>query len=168
MTTKVCTKCGIEKDLSNFGKDSSRPDGLKYNCKSCKKKQGEAWFQENKARRSKTNGAWYKRNKAEKAKKAKVWQKSNKHKVNAISAKYRSAKLQRTPKWLTEEQEAAIEMFYLQAKDCEAVSGQMYHVDHIVPLQGENVSGLHVPWNLQVLPSDVNITKSNKYDPDSG
>jgi hypothetical protein len=53
---------------------------------------------------------------------------------------------------------------YWLAADLKAISGQKYHVDHIVPLQGKNISGLHVPWNLQILPADMNCKKSNTFE----
>lgn len=76
----------------------------------------------------------------------------------------RANKENRTPSWLTFEQKVEIESFYYKAMRYEEEYGIKYHVDHIVPLNGENVSGLHVPWNLQVLSAKENLRKSNKYD----
>lgn len=92
-----------------------------------------------------------------------MYQKNNKSKINAITAKRRAAKLQRTPSWLTKDHYAMIEIEYQLAAWCSKVMGFKYHVDHIVPLQGENVSGLHVPWNLQVIPAKQNHSKSNRF-----
>lgn len=87
----------------------------------------------------------------------------NKGTYIASVAKRTAAKLKATPPWLSSDQLTEIEEIYWLAQDLKAVTGEDYHVDHIVPLQGENVSGLHVPWNLQILPSDINIAKGNKH-----
>lgn len=77
---------------------------------------------------------------------------------------YRLRKERATPPWLSEEQKKAIVAVYELARDCRAVSGQDYHVDHVVPIKGKGVCGLHVPWNLQVLPQDVNDAKGAKFE----
>ena len=83
----------------------------------------------------------------------KQYRKENPGFTRASTAKYRAAKLQRT---MSFDQEG-IEEFYSNCPEG-------YHVDHIIPLQGTNISGLHVLSNLQYLPARDNIIKSNKFN----
>ena len=53
---------------------------------------------------------------------------------------------------------------YKEAQRLTKVTGEQYDVDHIIPLKGAAVCGLHVPWNLQVLKHADNMRKSNKYE----
>jgi hypothetical protein len=71
------------------------------------------------------------------------------------NAKRQYAWRKRTPKWVDIN---AIEEFVLRKPDG-------YHIDHIIPLRGGNVSGLHVLENLQYLPADKNRAKSNSVIP---
>lgn len=67
-----------------------------------------------------------------------------------------------TPAWLTKEERLKMRELYVQARKLSAVTGERYVVDHIVPLRGESVCGLHVPWNLRVITQEENLAKSNK------
>lgn len=93
----------------------------------------------------------------------KEYQKDNKDIINAITSRRRAAKLQAMPQWLTQQDHDEIREFYKIAQWMTIAFDELFHVDHIVPLQGKNVCGLHVPWNLQVLFARDNISKSNKF-----
>jgi len=95
--------------------------------------------------------------KEETAARTKKWTQENPARKAASTAKRRAALLQRTPPWLTDEHWARIQEIY---DSCPPG----HHVDHIIPLQGETMSGLHVPWNLQHLTSEDNLSKSNKLE----
>lgn len=90
------------------------------------------------------------------------YQKKNPDKLRLWSMNYHAAKLQRTPKWLSEDDHWMIEQAYDIAVKRTKATGVMFHVDHIVPLQGAAVSGLHVPWNMQVITEVANKRKGNR------
>jgi len=91
-------------------------------------------------------------NKERKKKYHKEYRLKNNHLINALQAKRRSLKLNATPKFANLNK---IKEIY---KNCP----KGYTVDHIIPLQGNNVCGLHVEWNLQYLTRSENSSKSNK------
>lgn len=72
---------------------------------------------------------------------------------------YYTAKLMAMPKWVDRK---AIAEIYKKARDISKSTGIMHHVDHIIPLQGELMSGLHVHWNLQILTASENTAKGNR------
>ena len=79
-------------------------------------------------------------------------------------AKRRANIKNRTPKWLTPEDFKKIKNKYKEAKWMSVRSGFVHHVDHIIPLNGKTVSGLHVPENLRVIPKCHNQRKGCRFD----
>ena len=67
-----------------------------------------------------------------------------------------------TPLWITQEQKESIKRLYLHAMHLTKITGERYVVDHIIPLINPTICGLHVPWNLRVIPQQENLLKSNK------
>ena len=105
--------------------------------------------------------AWQQANVLKVAEYNKKWKQANRDRHNALGMKRHAAKMNRTPPWLTKEHFTEIKEFYIVAKLMTERTGIPYEVDHIVPLQGETVSGLHVPWNLQVIKRSSNRAKRN-------
>jgi hypothetical protein len=82
----------------------------------------------------------------------------------ALSSFRRKRNQQATPKWLTYTQKKEIRSLYIIAQTSTKITGVKYVVDHIVPLVGDTVCGLHVPWNLQIMTQEDNLLKSNKHE----
>lgn len=84
----------------------------------------------------------------------KLWARKYPEKVAEQSLLRYRRKLQAKPSWVDPQE---LHDIYVEARHMQM------HVDHIVPLKGKAVSGLHVPWNLQLLPPTENHVKSNRY-----
>ena len=145
MKTRVCNKCKESKPLEEFYKNKNFPLGRNYSCKPCHKAFDRAYRKNNPEKRKET---------------VRNWDQANKPKRNASAASRRSQKLKATPAWANKE---AIDYVYYTAKLLEDVYGTKWHVDHIVPLKGKNVCGLHTHTNLQLLTPKQNLEKSNTF-----
>ena len=82
----------------------------------------------------------------------------------AKDARRRAAELKASPKWLTDVHHRSIAAIYEAAVTLTEQTGVQHEVDHIVPLRGRMVCGLHVPWNLRAISGSENRRKSNKHD----
>lgn len=158
---KTCTFCKKAKPLTEFRK---KLNGLTARCGTCLSERDRAYKARNREAGSKRDRAYYEVNKERVKERQRAYYRDNAHsyKQNALQRK-RQVRAH-TPKWLNSDQKAAIKATYDQARDCEVITGEAYHVDHIVPLKHSLICGLHVPWNLQVLPGDLNDSKGNSFD----
>ena len=141
-------------------------DGYQAHCKTCDNKRKDVWVRQNpklaaqhqkvadKNRASNPNRRY----------RSTIWKKNNPVKVKMADARRRAAKLNRTPKWLDVVDVAEIEFTYEYAAALRSC-GLNYHVDHVLPLQGKKVSGLHAPSNLQVVYWKENLRKGNLFEP---
>ena len=124
----------------------------------------KAWRNANKEKINANNKKWRKENiEAFKAMQKRTREKHS-ARINAANNKRRADKLNRTPKWITKDDlwiiKEAHELATLRSK----LFGFDWHVDHIIPLKGKIVSGLHVPNNIQVIEGKINIMKNNKFE----
>jgi hypothetical protein len=147
---------------NNKNKISERRKKLYEQNKELHSKRKKDWYWKNKEKSNQRSKEYRKENLDRLRQKDRDYTKSNLDKVNAKSAKRRASKHNATPNWLTADQLKDIQSYYSQAKNLEVLTGENYHVDHIIPLKGKDVCGLHVPWNLQVIKAKDNLSKSNK------
>lgn len=191
---KVCNRCKIEKECALFHSDKSKSDGLATLCKKCKKIQKSEYkktdryrellsesskrhYQKHRDRLLKYRKDYYSKNKEDWTRRFKDDYYKNKEKYRqkfkrdyekfshrhvAKVAAYRSRKLNATPSYANLD---AIKAIYLLAKNLTEATGIIHEVDHIIPLQGETVCGLHHEKNLRVITRYENRKKRNKLLP---
>ena len=129
-----------------------------------KKAIQKAWRDKNRELRNEKNKEWRRANPDKQKEIARKTREKNLARVYAANNKRYAEKLQRMPKWLTKDDLWIIKEAYELAALRTKMFGFKWHVDHIIPLKGKLVSGLHVPTNLQVIEGKLNIMKNNKYE----
>lgn len=188
---KRCTKCGEEKALEMFHRKTGATDGRKSRCAVCQNAASATWHATNREKHLALNRAWYEKNHAaalartakwrtENAERhlaylaawreknadrvressrnrLRRWKKDNRGAVNADKMRRIANQLQATPEWADR---AAIRAIYKDAAHLRKM-GVDCEVDHIVPLRGKTVSGLHVHANMQIVSGAYNRQKGN-------
>lgn len=114
---------------------------------------GAKWKYDNHEQVKEYSRRWYSENREAAAERNARWKRENPARNAANAAAYANAKSKRMPPWVDR---GALEAIY---RGCPPG----HHVDHVVPLRGRRVSGLHVPWNLQYLPAAENLSKGNRH-----
>lgn len=97
----------------------------------------------------------------QKSEKAILWRINNAHRLAANAMRRVARRIRATPQWANEK---AILAVYQKAKELTEATGTPHDVDHIIPLQGKFVCGLHVESNLRAIPSALNRKKSNSFE----
>lgn len=180
---KHCKKCNITKSYSEFGKKKETKDGYRYCCRQCASLMSREKISNDPEARAKRNlnqkkfrekertpeeaeafrlknvdqckRQYYKDVERSRAY-AKTWREKNpEHKRYMNSLRKKHIKIQ-TPKWADLKK---IKEIYLTCP-----SGM--HVDHVIPLRGKLVCGLHVENNLRHMNGDENVQKNNKFNQD--
>jgi hypothetical protein len=137
-------------------------------CTECELISKNAHYNKNKEHVSKIQKASYERTKEHHLTQKRVYRQANKGKINALVAARKQHIKQRTPSWVGKEEMWLIKEIYDLASLRTKMTGCQWHVDHIFPLQGRLVSGLHIPENMQVIPAIINIAKKNKFEIEYG
>ena len=135
---RKCSRCNTIKNVEEFAKTKTVKCGIISTCRKCMNEHSYEYARK------------------------------NKDKKRALTAKRRAKRNLASPHWLTEDHFNEIKKFYSLAEAAFKDTGIKHDVDHIIPIGGENVCGLHVPWNLQVIPASKNRSKNNKFSQKDG
>ena len=175
---KRCSTCKLGKDIGGFYRNRASLDGLCNTCKDCdraRKKSNETdklsriiRDRKNRDRLNAYHRKYAKENRDKYQKYAKTYADKNRERIRELNRKSYNSEKQRPKNNARAALRRALKVSAtlpgfkkeLEAKYQGCPKG--FHVDHIIPLKGVNVCGLHVPWNLQYLSAEENVKKGNK------
>ena len=164
---KQCSKCHVDKPLSDFyyRKDRGRYCYTSY-CRKCNCKATTKNRENNKDRYREYSRKEYYADIDNKRQKWREYYKRHpeymKMRSSISSRKYKAHVRKATPDW---SDISLVDRVYFECYEMNKSAGfTKYHVDHIIPLRGDNVSGLHVPENLRIIEAKENLSKSNKFE----
>jgi len=165
---KQCKECGVRKEETHFQKNHTYKDGLTSKCRQCISVQRRAHYLNHKESIKTKALEYYKENRERRITQMREYTANNQDKERIRRKRYREANLlqvraseaqkiqkrrRATPPWA--DLKAIKEFYQNRPEGC--------HVDHIIPLQGKDICGLHVLENLQYLPAKDNLRKGNQW-----
>jgi hypothetical protein len=121
------------------------------------------YYEENKEVIASKSIEYRQRTKDRKAAYDRMFSQQNRHYRNMLKGANRAKRIQRFVEWDKELTEFVVQEAYDLCERREQLTRVKWHVDHVIPLCGKNVSGLHVWNNLAVIPAAINLSKNNKY-----
>ena len=179
---KKCSVCKTEKEIFCFNKCSSAKYGYSPRCKTChnkmnreiqktriytpdqiaKKRAYRKNYVVDPDSRKKSTEKYNKKIRGTRKEYNAQWKKNNAARVLANTRKRQTTLISACPSWADHEK---IKIIYAVSKflNNNCIYGLKYHVDHIIPLRGKNVCGLHVHNNLQILEATENLRKHTKW-----
>lgn len=125
------------------------------------KQQRKKYYEKHRSKLLEQKKEYYHNNKSDIKEKRKLYVEQNRHKVNAAHIKRKVQKKQATPPWADLQK---IEHVYWVCNFISEITGIKHHVDHVHPLLGKTICGLHVHTNLQILTAEENMKKGNTYN----
>ena len=160
---KQCSNCQERKAIDEFHRRAAALDGRQRYCKKCAKTRFADWCRANPKKRYTANANWHKANAALSSARRAKWAVENPARLRAHMAARKARMLRATPAWANQ---FFIEEIYDLAQRRTKLLGDPWEVDHIVPLKSPRVCGLHVEYNLRVIPKSINLAKGNRHWPD--
>jgi hypothetical protein len=161
--SRICDACADRACEICGAKDRTARSDMRW-CNSCKPAaavlRASDWYFQNKQRKREYDAKRRSDKRQLYRDASKRWRDANPEKKNADTSARRQRVRAQMPKWM---RPSLMVCFYEKAKRVSECLGIEHHVDHVIPLRGRKVSGLHVPWNLHVIPARLNLEKHNRY-----